>query len=79
MGYFGMMVCGSYAVLPMGQKILPLSRCLTKYFKWSVNRQKIGTKSENTAEEETNTIMLTLCNTLIDTFFRLNSSLVLKI
>ena len=72
----------------MGQKILTLSRILTKCFKWSENGQKIRTKSENAAEdseEETNTIMLTLYNTLIDTFiitsnfFRLNSSLVLKI
>ena len=53
----------------MGQKILTLSRILTKCFKWSENGQKIRTKSENAAEdseEETNTIMLTLCNTLTD-------------
>ena len=61
----------SCPVLSMGQKILTLSRILTKCFKWSENGQKIRTKSENAAEdseEETNTIMLTLYNTLIDTF-----------
>ena len=60
-----------YTVLPMGKKIMTLSRILTKFFKWSENSQKIRTKSENAAEdseEETNTIMLTLLNTLIDTF-----------
>ena len=49
----------------MGQKILILSRILTKCFKWSENGQKIGTKSEKPAEdseEKTNIIMLTLCN-----------------
>ena len=59
-----------YAVLPIGQKILTLSRILTKCFKWSENGQKIRTKSEIAAEdseEETNTIMLRLCNTVIDT------------
>ena len=47
-------------VLPMCQKILTLSRNLTKCFKCSENAQKIWTKSENAAghsEEETNTIM----------------------
>ena len=59
------------SVLPMGQKILTLSRILTKCFKWSENGQKIRTKSENAAEdseEETNTIMLILCNTAIDIY-----------
>ena len=54
-----------YAVLPIGQKILTLSRILTKCFKWSENGQKIRTKSEKPAEdseEKTNIIMLTLCN-----------------
>ena len=54
----------------MGQKILTFSRILTKCFKWSENGQKIRTKSEIAAEdseEETNTIMLRLCNTVIDT------------
>ena len=55
----------------MGQKILTLSRILTKCLKWSENVQKIRTKSENAvedSEEETNKIMLTLCNTLKVTF-----------
>ena len=53
-----------YTMLPMGQKIW-----LCPEFGPNIsNGQKIMTKSENAAEdseEETNTIMLTLCNTLI--------------
>ena len=65
------MLNNTMSVLPIGQNILTLSRILTKCFKWSENGQKIRTKSENAAEdyeEETNTIMLRLSNTLIDTF-----------
>ena len=58
-----------YTVLPVGQKILTLSRIGPNIS----NGQKIMTKSENAAEdseEETKTIVLTLCNTSMDTFIR---------
>ena len=48
----------SFAVLPVGQKILTFSRILTTCFKWSKN-------TTGKSEEETNTIVLTLYNTLI--------------
>ena len=40
-----------YSVLPIGQKILTLSRILTKCLKWSENGQKIRTKSDNAVED----------------------------